>query len=626
MDSYRTIQQQFELEGDNNKDIKIMVFNNPSNGCYINYIYKGQIIPIKYEENELLEDICKKFASNINKEMSSIYFLYDGDVVDSNHMNKKIKEIILNNMDIKNEIFTILVQDVEENNENPECSLSNNNDDFIDEKKDSIQKNSSTKSDSFLKLIDEENKKTENKSDEIHINDNNLKSIKYSEKKIFHLKTFLILLIQYFFITLLIWLGFFFKINEILINSKEVIIILSISITFIIIVISYIFINFLRDNIYLIIYNIFYVIVIAFFCLVLSNYIKENIIFCSFCLIVIEIIGLETYSLLFNNYKIYFFGICSFMLYLIGIIPFYFFWIKDIETMLYISIIPIFMILYHIIIIFIFEKIKFCELNEIFYATTIFNYGISVLFALILKKLFSFFKICIIHYISYNYNEDIKYFIRLFFNLIIQFILIISIVWIGFATGLHEYIIEDTTNMIWIFIIMTIIIFIMTCILARFYDSTTTSPFWHIYQTLYVPFMIIYIILLSKYIEEKYILCVLFIYFFDLISIEIAFILFNSYKFFGVFSVIMNAISIFLFSYFWLKDYSVLTPLSIISVLIILYLCIFSYIVYNLINVKEVSFGVAILNYGIFGIIFTLIFGLFALIGLLIYLIVQCMK
>ena len=211
-------------------------------------------------------------------------------------------------------------------------------------------------------------------------------------------------------------------------------------------------------------------------------------------------------------------------------------------------------------------------------------------------------------------------------NLIIQFILIISIAWIGFATGFHEYIIEDSKNFIWTFIITTIIIIIIICTLAKFYNSKTTSPFRHIYQFLYVIFMIIYVILLSKYIEEKYILCLLFVYFLDLISVEISFILFNSYAFFGIFLIIMNTISIFLFSYFLLKDYSLIIPFIIISVSIILYLCGFSNFIYKKIDLIDISFGVAILNYGKFGIIFSLVFGLLILIGYLIYLIVQCIS
>ena len=699
IDYYLTIEEQFRLKGDKNK-IKILVFNNSNNKCYINFTYKERVIPIKYGENEILAHICTKLALKIKKKISDIYFLYNGDVLKKNDMKKKVKEI-LNNFDINRQIITILVQDIKELSENSEISISN---DFVDEKIDSIQKDSTIQSDLFLNIIDrdEEDLKEEDRDDiniyfiykgetiiieceknqklscvckkfalkfndkissfnfiynenilnkkdlkktvkeqfnnldemdeimKIKVEDNednndNLKCVSFSEKKNFHLKTFLILLSQYSFITLLIWLGFHFKINEKLIKSKYIIISISLSIAAIIILMSFI-INYLKGSNCLIICNIMYAICVVFFCLLLSYNIKEDIIFCSLCLICIEIIGLEIYSLLFNDYKLYIFGISSFIFYLIGIFLFYILWIKDIEKMIYISIFPIFMILYFIIVIFIFEKIYFFELNEIFYATSIFNYGICILFLLYFKKFFFICKKCIIYYISYNYNEVIKYFIRLFLNLIIQFILIISIAWIGFATGFHEYIIEDSKNFIWTFIITTIIIIIIICTLAKFYNSKTTSPFRHIYQFLYVIFMIIYVILLSKYIEEKYILCLLFVYFLDLISVEISFILFNSYAFFGIFLIIMNTISIFLFSYFLLKDYSLIIPFIIISVFIILYLCGFSNFIYKKIDLIDISFGVAILNYGKFGIIFSLVFGLLILIGYLIYLIVQCIS
>ena len=75
------------------------------------FIYNGKSTTIQCQKDEYLKDICQKFASKVNAELSKIYFLYGGKVLDINQT--------FNNIYDKNyNIIKILVYSLENNNSN----------------------------------------------------------------------------------------------------------------------------------------------------------------------------------------------------------------------------------------------------------------------------------------------------------------------------------------------------------------------------------------------------------------------------------------------------------------------------------------------------------------------------
>ena len=66
----------------------------------VNFIYKGQIIPVQCNKNVKMKEIFEKFEIKANLENNSVFYLYNGNKLDK---DMKLEEIIGNN-DINNDI------------------------------------------------------------------------------------------------------------------------------------------------------------------------------------------------------------------------------------------------------------------------------------------------------------------------------------------------------------------------------------------------------------------------------------------------------------------------------------------------------------------------------------------
>ena len=76
--------------------------------------FEGVIISILCSENELMEEICKRFAIKAEKELNDLIFLYSGTKI---NLNRKMSEIS-NNLDKERKKISILVQSKFDNNNN----------------------------------------------------------------------------------------------------------------------------------------------------------------------------------------------------------------------------------------------------------------------------------------------------------------------------------------------------------------------------------------------------------------------------------------------------------------------------------------------------------------------------
>jgi len=124
--------------------------------------------------------------------------------------------------------------------------------------------------------------------------------------------------------------------------------------------------------------------------------------------------------------------------------------------------------------------------------------------------------------------------------------------------------------------------------------------------------MIIFIFIISYFIEPKYILGLLIIILLNLIAIDLFIILFKSTDLCGYFfsSFIMNITTIILFHFLWPENKNAIIANSIIPFVILIIWIILSY---SFNDLEDYKFGVERLNYIIFIIIYALTLALAAL-------------
>ena len=433
------------------------------------------------------------------------------------------------------------------------------------------------------------------------------------EQRNFYIYFLTILLIQYICIVLFSWLGFYLDFNKYLIKDNNIVIIEVIPVIIVLIIMAIIAKEVLikySKSAYLIIHQVFSALFTIYFSYLLSKYIDLKIIIISLSLILIELVSMELYVLLFKNYKILFITLIYSILSLIGLILFSLFWIKEFFPIIFISVFWIFSIAYLFLHIYIILKI--CKLDEYFYACIIFNYGLFLLIALGLKFIYNFIKSL---FNNFSNHEILQ--LKIYSVFIIQNIIIISFVFLGFNLE-WNYLVIKSWYSLKCFLIPTIIInFLISAILigiiiAGQKKENELDILDYIFLFLYIPFMIIFIFIISYFIEPKYILGLLIIILLNLIAIDLFIILFKSTDLCGYFlsSFIMNITTIILFHFLWLENKNAIIANSIIPFVILIIWIILSD---SFNDLEDYKFGVERLNYIIFIIIYALTLALAAL-------------
>jgi hypothetical protein len=325
---------------------------------------------------------------------------------------------------------------------------------------------------------------------------------------------------------------------------------------------------------------------------------------------------MELYMLLFKNHKILFLGLSCSILSLIGLILFSSFWIKDLLPIIFISIFWIFSLGFLFLNIQII--LKLCKPDEYHYGGVIINYGLFLLIALGLKHIYD--------YLRAKYEvikEDLKIQINAYFMLIFQTLIIIIFVGIGFNYNWNSAILESWRNFNWLLIPTSIINLIMCIVALVLIDEIEESPAWSIYHVLYIPFAIIYCLLASKLVEEKFILALLTILLFNMIAVALYIFIFNSDQKIGIFfsPVIMNIITIIFTHFFWLNENKAIIANSIIPLAFIIIWTVVS----SLDKEESMGYYLIFYDYGIFMLIYALTLGLIALAFYLVALLCMCL-
>ena len=517
-------------------------------------------------------------------DFNTVYFLYKGEIITEEKYNSTFDNFA-SKIDNQANTASIIVYDVDPlSSKNTLKSNNNINDDII--------------------------------VNSINLRENILERVidpQILEQRNFYFYFLTILLIQYTCIVLFSWLGFYLDFNKYLIKDNNIIIIEVIPVIIVLIIMAVIAKEVSKKyskSAYLIIYQVFSALFTIYFSYLLSKYIEPKYIIISLSLILIELVSMEFYVLLFKNYKIIFITLMYFVLSLIGLILFSIFWIKELFPIIFISIFWILSIAYLFLHIYIILKI--CKLDEYFYACIIFNYGLFLLIALGLKIIYNFIKS-----LFYNFDNDVILQIKIYSVFIIQNIIIISFAFLGFNLE-WNYLVIKSWYSFKCFLIPTIIInflisaFLLCIILAGQKKEDNLDILDYICLFLYIPFMIIFIFIVSYFIEPKYILGLLIIILLNLIAIDLFIILFKSTNICGYFlsSFIMNITTIILFHFLWLENKNAIIANSIIPFVISIIWIILSY---SFNEVEDYKFGVERLNYIIFIIIYALTLALAAL-------------
>ena len=162
-----------------------------------------------------------------------------------------------------------------------------------------------------------------------------------------------------------------------------------------------------------------------------------------------------------------------------------------------------------------------------------------------------------------NFANEKGFYIKNFFMLLIQFVLIIPSTIVGFKFKLNEKLIEADVSLIVKYIPFLVLVFFLSFIIACLskYKKIRIMIIFHIF---YPPFIIYYSFLFSSFVDSKYIIIGL-----SLVGIEIfslfAIILFKIFEliYFSISSLLFSLIGLIFFSFFWIKSWFPILYISI---------------------------------------------------------------
>ena len=603
MDLY--VEQQFNLEKNTKKKklkkVELLVFEQTP--FYIKFFSTGPPTIIKVKETEKMKDVFERYAKIVNiNDLASGYFLYNGNPILYDENSEETVSSIANSNDKKDKVMSITIQfdretiksnvDSEKGNILIKNGKSTNN--YID----------SEFSNYYQLFINEKKEDPE-----------------FYNKKWFYIKTFIILFIQYILIGVFSFLCNFFKDFVISMepNIDKNFIIFQIILFFYLIVFYLVsfYYNKIKKGWYIITLHIFYYLISSYYGFLLLDYIKYKYIIIGFSLIMIEILSIIFNAIFVQKFNILSFFLISSSFSLLALILFSILWIKYLFPILYISGFWIVSFIYFILWIFI--SSKFCKPDEYLYSVLIFNYGIisglSFILAFVIKKFIDSLKKNVKFAL-----EETKF--KEFLLLLVEYIFIIILVYIVFNNDYNSLLKQNSTAFNWFISVTVIILFIICLIIIIAEIGKEKNNCWYIFYVLYIPLMIIFYSLFSCLLKEKYILCFLFIIFFDLVFILFT-ILISGVDSFGmifVYCIISNIISIIPLDIFWIKNGKVILYISLISLAADIYIMIFTYVTKKNYENDHIA-SVIIYNYTFFSIIFSL--SLFPVVGVL-YLFFKC--
>ena len=332
------------------------------------------------------------------------------------------------------------------------------------------------------------------------------------------------------------------------------------------------------------------------------------------------IVGAEILSLLLNmffkKFKIQYFILFPSILSCIALLFISIFWLKSWFPILYVSIFWLVSNIIYILLIFTINKI--CELvdDEYFYFILFFNYGIFLLLLYIL--------IFPIRYLLTKEDNILSKVIGIF---LVQNILIIIFVWIGFSFEWNRDI-KLGYYLEWIIPVNSVFLLIASIHnMFLFKNTQKEHAGLSIYLVLYIPMMILYYYLFSRIINEEYILSFIFIIFIESFLSFIFMILAKSsnYWIIAAISIISGIVSSILFHFCWFKNTTAFICIIVFSALIGVYLTVILALINKYCD-DTIFISVMVLNYGFFSFGLLVAVSAIAILFFLIYAFIKCIS
>ena len=207
------------------------------------------------------------------------------------------------------------------------------------------------------------------------------------------------------------------------------------------------------------------------------------------------------------------------------------------------------------------------------------------------------------HFVYRNSREAGKFLGKIHYMLLIQFLTIGFFVWLGFLKDFEVTFISQTKSMVWSFVIITLFTFLITSFIFCYNSDQKSCLSFNI--LIYIPIMIIYFFLLSKFTEKDYILIQLSLFTSDFFCVLVSILLFRKYKGFIAFIFIAASnISLILLYYYtkylYLKEKNAIAIISIISFIFAAYISIFNDITRQKFEDYETRGAIFHFNYNIF--------------------------
>ena len=563
---------------DNKRRIEILVFEEFP--FIIEFKYNGIATTLKVKESETIKNIFQRYSAKIKIDLNNIYFLYNGEsIFYKDCENKKVSDIA-NSFDKNSKIISMIVID-------------NKNDDLL-KSTNSFQKDEEIEINSDLEenLIDSKKLKVSNSKIDI--------------KKSFYIKNIVIIFIQHIFIIIFTIFGFIFNFRdkEDIIYDKLICII---TIIFLFSLFSILFLERYKKSAFMIIFLLLYPIIVMYSIFLLSKYIEYIYILCLLLFTLIEILILFFQVLIWKEYFMikFFFISCALM-----------------DLFIYISYIlltPSFneeaLIFYFIIFTIAYFILnnniskKFYQFDELYFSVILFNYGIILGLAYFIKLKLNFL-------IDYSKRRIENRQFRIFGILLGQYFIIAIFVLMSFCFEWNKSIKNniDTCDAI---IFLTNIINIVLCITGylnfpgktKEKEDINSNNILYIHHIIYMPMMITNYLICSRWINESYILCFIFLIFIDLFSISL-YISISGKDYWIIILLIctvVNSIISLVLNYIWLDDAEKALNIFSLSLGPVIYLIVTSAFLKQFKNFNDNNY-LFVLDYAFFGIIYLLLY------------------
>ena len=519
---------------DENFDTSLIIENDDKEAPFIiKFFYKGPPCILNVKENEKMSDIFFRYSEKVAIDLTRVRFFYNKKYYAYDKIGDKILKEIISDKDKIDKILSITVSEFEKNLNKNQNIIEDNNTDLS---------------------LKEDNELEENLLDKATIKLN-----KMATKKSFYTNNFIILIIQHVLILLFYFLGFFYEMNESIlnpyINIASIILQISICIFFII----FFFLNRLYENkngYYMIIFLVFYPFIVIYYSFLLSLNIDYKCIIIGLLFCFIEILTMGFNLLIIKNYEIKNFGLSAIVFSKVGLILFSVLWIKSFYPIIYISLFWLYTNAHYTFWLFI--SIKICKLDESFYSIIIHNYTIFLGLAYCIKvginNIGNIIRVSLV-------DAKKSFYLKIFLILIIQHFIIALLSFLGFYFGINQIFLNK--YIIISHIILQIIILIIFIFNKMLYESPQ-KRYMYIFHILYPFRAILLFFLLSQHFDYKCIMIGLFFILIEILSLGFNIISLDNYKllYFGISSSLFSFIALILFSSLWVKD---LFPIIYIS-------------------------------------------------------------